>query len=93
MLNSKARLFLLIMASLILLVSSGVAVAAAAGMKSLAPLRLPAHYSWDFLVEEANTMNQCVECHDSTDYHTCAACHDDHGAIEMAGVRCDQPHR
>jgi len=86
MLTSKTSRFLLVVVFLVVLVGGGVAVAAAAGVRSLAPLRLFSHRSWDALAEEADTMNQCAECHDSAHFHTCDACHDDHGAVEMAGV-------
>lgn len=86
MFTSNAYRLLLILALLIVLAIGVVAVAAAAGVKRLAPLRLPSHYSWDVLVEQAETMNRCVKCHDAANFHTCDACHDDHGAVEMAGV-------
>jgi hypothetical protein len=40
-------------------------------------------YPFDFLVEEADAMNQCADCHEPDHIHTCHTCHDDHGAIEM----------
>ncbi|MGC9521536.1 MAG: hypothetical protein ACP5HG_06600 [Anaerolineae bacterium] len=49
-------------------------------------VRLLAHYPWDVLVTEANTMNECAECHEAETFHTCETCHDDHGAIELADV-------
>jgi hypothetical protein len=63
MLNSKASsVTLLILALVIVLAVGGVAAAAAAGVRSLAPLRLPSHYAWNTLIEEAGTMDQCAEC-------------------------------
>ena len=50
------------------------------------PLRLLANYPLPVLSEEINTMNDCAECHDTAEFHTCATCHDDHGAIEMENV-------
>jgi hypothetical protein len=38
------------------------------------------------LVAEAETMVDCVECHEPEDFHTCETCHDDHGSAEMSGV-------
>jgi len=32
-------------------------------------------------------MNECAECHDGADFHTCDTCHDDHGAVELAGIQ------
>jgi hypothetical protein len=41
------------------------------------------------LAEEAETMNDCVECHAPDKFHTCDSCHDDHGSAEMANVPFD----
>ena len=58
----------------------------AAGAQRPVPLRLLANYPLPVLSEEMNTMNDCAECHDTAEFHTCATCHDDHGAIEMENV-------
>jgi hypothetical protein len=79
---SSSRL-LLILVLLLVLIVVGVAVAAAAGVRALAPLRLPFDYSWNILVEEADGMADCAECHETAEFHTCTTCHDDHGAIEL----------
>jgi hypothetical protein len=50
------------------------------------PVRVLTHYSWDTLAAEARTMSECAECHDTTKFHSCDTCHDDHGAVELAGV-------
>jgi hypothetical protein len=84
--TSKTSRILLILALLVVLAVGGGAGAVAAGVKSLAPARLALHYPWNILAQEADTMNDCVECHEPADFHTCEACHDDHGAIEMASV-------
>jgi hypothetical protein len=34
-------------------------------------------------------MNDCVECHEPEDFHTCSSCHDDHGSAELAAVPFD----
>jgi hypothetical protein len=86
MFASKTSRILLILVLLVVLVIGGGAVAAAAGVKGLAPARLALHYPWNILAQEADTMNGCVECHEPADFHTCEACHDDHGAVEMASV-------
>ncbi|MEA3340378.1 MAG: hypothetical protein U9R15_10470 [Chloroflexota bacterium] len=78
--------FLLILILLILLLAGGVAVAAATGVEALAPLRLTTHFSWSVLADEADTMAECAECHETSKFHTCDTCHDDHGAIEMENV-------
>jgi hypothetical protein len=68
-----------------LLVGGG-AVALGMGSKLLAPARSALNYPWSTLSAEAETMNDCVECHEPVDFHTCETCHDDHGSAEMAGV-------
>ena len=86
MLASRKSRLLLILLSFIVLFICGVMVADAAGPQSFVPLRLVTHFSWGGLAHEAQTMNECVECHEWEDFHTCETCHDDHGAVEMAGV-------
>jgi len=34
-------------------------------------------------------MNDCVECHEPEEFHTCDSCHDEHGSAEMANVPFD----
>jgi len=86
MFASKTSRILLILVLLVILVVGGGALAAAAGAKNLAPVRLAFHYPWNILAKDADTMNQCYDCHEPTDSHPCGACHDDHGAVEMAAV-------
>ncbi|MBN1485421.1 MAG: hypothetical protein JXA37_11940 [Chloroflexia bacterium] len=69
---------------LIGLVLGAVAIATAAGVPALAPLRLPAQYPWGHLASEADTIEECLECHESADMHTCASCHDEHGEAYLA---------
>ncbi len=78
--------FALILVLLLVLLVAGVTVAAIAGVSPLAPFRLLSDYSWNTLIEEADTMANCAECHETAKFHTCATCHDDHGAIEMENV-------
>jgi len=85
MLASKTSRFLLILVVLVLVIG-GIAIAAAGETKSLAPVRAAFNYPWNVLTGETHTMNECVECHNPTDFHTCESCHDDHGAVEMASV-------
>jgi len=68
------------------LVVGGVAVALATGAKVAAPARSAFYYPWGLLASEAETMNDCVECHEPVDFHTCDTCHDEHGSAEMANV-------
>jgi hypothetical protein len=80
------RRFWLILGFVGALILGGVAVAVAMGGKDLAPARAALHFPWGMLAEEAEMMNDCVECHEPDKFHTCATCHDDHGSAEMAGV-------
>lgn len=50
------------------------------------PVRVAAHYGTDFLLKETRMMDECAECHDPADFHSCTTCHDDHGAVELAEV-------
>lgn len=56
---------------------------------ALAPVSLVTHFPISVLVEEADTMNGCVECHEPVKFHTCETCHDEHGSAEMANVPFD----
>jgi hypothetical protein len=76
-------LILVIVAALVL---SGIAMAVAMGATVAAPARSALNYPWSLLAEEAETMNDCVACHDAEHFHTCASCHDDHGSAEMANL-------
>lgn len=71
------------------LVVGGVAGAVATGAKVAAPARSALHYPWSMLANEAETMNDCVECHEPAKFHTCDTCHDEHGSAEMANVPFD----
>lgn len=51
------------------------------------PVALIEEYSLASLWDEGTRMNECAECHAGTDFHTCSDCHDDHGAVEMAGIQ------
>lgn len=50
------------------------------------PLRLSTAEWAPVLAAESHEMNECAECHEAVDYHTCATCHDDHGALEFADL-------
>lgn len=65
---------------------SGAFVLILSDMRAAAPVRSAIHFPWQFLAEEAEVMNDCVECHEPEVFHTCASCHDDHGAVEMASI-------
>ena len=81
---SKSRLSI-VLALLVLVVAVGTAGLVLGGRRPI-PWRVLTHYSWDTLVEEAHAMDRCAECHETETFHTCETCHDDHGAIELAGV-------
>jgi hypothetical protein len=81
--------FWLILVIVAALVAGGVAVAVATGARAAAPARSAFNYPWDMLAGEAETMNDCVECHEPEKFHTCDTCHDDHGSAEMASVPFD----
>jgi hypothetical protein len=58
----------------------------AIGVQKPIPLRVVSDYSLETLTNEMYTLNECAECHEPRDYHTCQTCHDDHGAIELDDV-------
>jgi hypothetical protein len=51
------------------------------------PVALVQEFGLSSLWDEGATMNKCAECHNSADFHTCDSCHDDHGAVELAGIQ------
>jgi hypothetical protein len=71
------------------LVVGGIAVAVAMEARIAAPARSALNFPWRMLAAEAETMNECVECHEPDKFHTCDTCHDDHGSAEMAKVPFD----
>lgn len=50
------------------------------------PIPLLKEYGVGLLWEEGMVMNECAECHDSVDFHSCETCHDDHGAVELTNI-------
>lgn len=68
--------------------AAGVLVCAglALGWRRGLPLQLVQHYSFETLKEEALIMDDCRECHAGEDFHHCSTCHDEHGAVEFAGL-------
>jgi hypothetical protein len=81
--------FWLILVIAVAFIVGGVSVAVATGAKVAAPARSVFNFPWAMLAGEAETMNDCVECHEPVDFHTCDSCHDDHGSAEMANVPFD----
>jgi hypothetical protein len=82
----KSWLVVAIVAALVL---GGAIVAVAMGAQVAAPARSVFNYPWAMLAAEADTMNDCVECHEPPKLHTCDSCHDEHGSAEMANVPFD----
>ena len=82
----RVWLVLIVLGALVL---GGVAVALATGARVAAPARSAFNFPWGMLADEAETMNDCVECHEPDKFHTCDTCHDDHGSAEMANVPFD----
>lgn len=76
---------LLAVVIVVLVVGVGLLGLLVGGQRPL-PLRLLSDYSWAVLAEEMEAMDECAECHETTEFHTCDTCHDDHGAIELSGV-------
>jgi hypothetical protein len=83
------RRFWFILAIVAALLAGGAAVAVTTGARVAAPARSAFHYPWAMLADEAETMNDCVECHEPEKFHTCDSCHDDHGSAEMVNVPFD----
>ncbi|HQE93915.1 MAG TPA: hypothetical protein PLH19_14425 [Anaerolineae bacterium] len=80
----KRRWSWILMAALIILVVGIIGLSA--GAQKPVPVQLLTHFPLATLAEEAYTMNECLECHEPSQFHTCTTCHDDHGAIEMENV-------
>jgi hypothetical protein len=70
--------------ALLVLLGGGVGVAAASLRP--APLRVVTHYPMGLLLEEAATMSDCAECHDTAEFHRCSTCHDEHGSATLSGI-------
>ena len=51
------------------------------------PVALLNKFSISQIWDEGERMNTCFECHNAVDFHTCESCHDDHGVVELAGVK------
>jgi len=81
----QKRRWLWILIAVLLVLGIG-AIGVSVGAQKPVPWRLATHFPLDVLAEEAYTMNDCVECHEPANFHTCTTCHDDHGAIEMENV-------
>ncbi|MGD8475474.1 MAG: hypothetical protein PVH59_15260, partial [Anaerolineae bacterium] len=56
--------FWVILIIVVAVVLGGVAVAVAMGAKVAAPARSAFNFPWAMLADEAERMNECVECHE-----------------------------
>ncbi len=50
------------------------------------PYRLVTKYPIGMLVDEADQMHECAECHETESFHTCDTCHNEHGSAVFAGL-------
>jgi len=82
--NKKNRWVIFLAGALVLLV--GVIILIVINTRPM-PVGLLSEYDFSMLWHEGVVMNDCAECHSSEDFHTCETCHDDHGAVELSGVR------
>ena len=79
----RSRFFIIVGGVIVatLLIVGGVILA-----NRVKPLAVVRHYPAGLLLGEARQMTECAECHAAADFHTCATCHDDHGAVEFEDV-------
>ncbi|KUK98135.1 MAG: hypothetical protein XE06_0081, partial [Anaerolineaceae bacterium 46_22] len=80
--QSKPITIFLVVFTIVLL---GVIIALVISTKPM-PVSLLQEYGLGLLWEEGLAMNECAECHDSVDFHSCETCHDDHGAVELTNI-------
>jgi len=80
--QSKPFTIFLIIFAIVLL---GVIIALVIATKPM-PVSLLQEYGLGLLWEEGMAMNECAECHNSVDFHSCETCHDDHGAVELINI-------
>ena len=81
--QQKGKILCFILIALILM---GTVIAILLTTKPM-PIALIQEYELSQLWHEGVIMNECADCHAGADFHTCETCHDDHGAVELAGVR------
>jgi len=81
----QKRRWLWILIAVLLVVGVG-AIGVSVGAQKPVPWQLLTRFPLDVLAEEAYIMNDCLSCHEPTKFHTCATCHDAHGAVELENV-------
>jgi hypothetical protein len=69
---------------LVLVIVVGVAVMIAS-LKPV-PTRVITEYPMSMLVEEAQYMHDCAECHETDEFHMCDTCHNEHGSADLANL-------
>ncbi len=74
----------LVVALVVVLLVGGVGVVI--GSLRPAPVRALTHYPLELLLEEAATMSECAECHETAEFHRCSTCHDEHGSATLSGI-------
>jgi hypothetical protein len=84
--NNPQRKTLIIFLIVFIIILCGGLIALIIATKPM-PVALLQHFGIGLLWEEAKIMNECAECHKAVDFHDCTTCHDDHGAVELAGVK------
>ena len=82
-LKKKRSVIILSILALILL---GIVIALMVTTKPM-PVALLSKFSIGEIWHEGKQMNNCAECHNASDFHTCETCHDEHGSVELAGVK------
>lgn len=50
------------------------------------PYRVITDYPIGMVMEEAQYMHECAECHESEDFHMCDTCHNEHGSADLANL-------
>ena len=50
------------------------------------PYRVITDYPISMVMEEAQYMHECAECHESEDFHMCDTCHNEHGSADLANL-------
>ncbi len=71
------------------LIVAAITAALVSGVNLAAPARLAAQFPLRILADEAETMAECMDCHEADKFHSCQSCHDDHGSAELAMVPFD----
>jgi len=79
--GTKKKILLAILLGITLL-TIGFIVASAQAI----PYRIITEYPAGMLLDEANAMHQCGECHDTEVFHTCDTCHNKHGSATLSGI-------